>query len=138
MESQTGRKRPWEGSSSFDFQIKRQDSTIASSAAYSSRYNSPLPHEPSSYSCDGRMLDQRRLPPLRIPFHSISTGLPTPGADQLSTHARHPSAVSHKPRSQSLFNVFQHPHWHDRDIYTGMHAVFSQRVLSVQMRHAIR
>jgi hypothetical protein len=126
MESQAGRKRPREGSSSVDLHVKRQGSTIASSAASSSRYASPLPHKLSSYPCDGRILGQRILPPLRTLFHSTSTGAPTPSTGQLSAHARHPSADSYRPRSQSLFNVFQHHHWRDRNIYTGMHALLGQ------------
>jgi hypothetical protein len=100
MESQSSRKRPWEGINPDDQQNKRQDRTVATLSVSRSRQASPLPHEAGLYFHDRQILDQRRLPPLSTSSCNTSAEL---------------------TRSY-LFNVLQRPDWQNDRHHTGMHS----------------
>ncbi|KAF2254824.1 hypothetical protein BU26DRAFT_146070 [Trematosphaeria pertusa] len=104
MDSGKGRKRPWEEDSPIDSQFKRRDPPTPTAAGVRPP---PLPQHAGPYSGDTQTLSQRRLPPLYTPFCSASGG-------PLASSSIHPpsqaqDASESRPRSQSLFDVFQHP-----------------------------
>lgn len=139
MESQTSKKRPWDDDSSDHSRFKRRDSTFAAPATSPTRQTSPLPHAAGYYSHDSRILSQRRLPPLYTSSCSNLVGPATSISEQESTHAQHPLLLDHpRPRSQSLFNVFQSPHWQDHELHTGMYFNTIFNAPSASNRSAIR
>ena len=100
MESEKGRKRPWESDISNDIQSKRRVSPGI--ATYE---RSPLPQHSGHHLRDSEILDHRKLPPLRIPSRSTATGL-------LAVDSLEPSLGVHlnskyRPRSQSLSDASQ-------------------------------
>ncbi|KAF2476509.1 uncharacterized protein BDR25DRAFT_66886 [Lindgomyces ingoldianus] len=113
MDSWTGRKRPWEEDNPIDFQFKRR----GSSTNTGERRPPPLPQPAGHYSRDSQTPDHRTLPPLYTPSCSAS-------AEQLaSSSLRAPPLVQAapelgkpRPRSQSLFDVFQQPTRQGQDI----------------------
>jgi hypothetical protein len=122
MESWKGRKRPWEEDSPVDLQLKRRGSTTAAPATFTSRDPSPLPPRTGYYSRDSRTLNQRRLPPLYSASCNTSAASTTTGPDHTALHAHQQSTLvaNPRPRSQSLFNVFEHPHSQAHGRYAGM------------------
>lgn len=123
MESQSSKKRPWEGIIPDDQQSKRQDRTTATSVVSHSRQASPLPHEAGFYSHDRQILDQRRLPPLSTSSCNPSAESTRSYPAQVSAHAQLPlPSDDPRPRSQSLFNDYQRPDWQDHRHHTGMHS----------------
>ncbi|KAF2110137.1 hypothetical protein BDV96DRAFT_222141 [Lophiotrema nucula] len=104
MDSWTARKRPWEEDSPIEYQSQRRDATTAAGELCAP----PLPQHAGQYSRDSQTLSQRRLPPLYTP--SCST--PAEPLQSTSLH-RSPSVQdagelgNFRPRSQSLFDVFQ-------------------------------
>lgn len=123
MESWKGRKRPWEDDSPIDLQFKRRGSTNAAPTVSAFRQPSPLPQRAGYYSRDNRILNQ--LPPLYTSSWNTSVAPTLSHSVQVSGHAQRPALLDiPRPRSQSLFNVFQHPHWQDHERYTGMNIFF--------------
>lgn len=123
MESQSSRKRPWEGINPDDQQNKRQDRTVATLSFSRSRQASPLPHEAGLYFHDRQILDQRRLPPLSTSSCNTSAEPTRSYPAEGSTHAQLPLLSDEpRPRSQSLFNVLQRPDWQNDRHHTGMHS----------------
>lgn len=128
MDSWTARKRPWEDDSPIDLQLKRRGSSSTVSAA---RRPSPLPPRAGYYSRDNQFLSQRRLPPLST--QSCSTS-----AESSTTRPLHHGPPAQdaaladitRPRSQSLFNVFQHPQWPESQGYSGMTIFFNPSKIS--------
>jgi hypothetical protein len=117
-----GRKRPWEDGSPIDLHFKRRDLTNDAPVTSSSRQLSPLPQRAGHYSRDLRAVHQRRLPPLYPPSYHASA---EPMTSQLVPVTAQPAPLDyHRPRSQSLFNILQHPHWQDRELGTGMVTLF--------------
>jgi hypothetical protein len=118
MEPWTRKKRLWDDDDSMDLQLKRRGSTIAAS---SPRQPSPLPLRAGDHAYS-HFLDQRRLPPLYAPPCSTSAEPIGASYSQFSP-ASHDTALpgSSRPRSQSLFNFFQHPRWQaSQSTITGM------------------
>ncbi|KAH8714813.1 hypothetical protein GQ44DRAFT_730543 [Phaeosphaeriaceae sp. PMI808] len=123
MESGNGRKRMWEDDSSINLRYKRQGSQNAALVASTSRQPSPLPQRTGCYSRNSRLLNQRQLPPLNTSSSNTSAQLTTSALEDVSAHAQQPrSSGNFRPRSQSLFNVFQHSHSQD-------HQAFQERPL---------
>ncbi|KAH7079062.1 hypothetical protein BKA63DRAFT_257642 [Paraphoma chrysanthemicola] len=120
MESWKGRKRPWEEDNPIYLQFKRRDSTTTAPTANTSRQPSPLPPRAGYYSRDSRLLNQRRLPPLYQPPCTTTAVPATTGQDQAASQAHQSYTIAEhpRPRSQSLFNVFEHAHWQDHGHYT--------------------
>jgi hypothetical protein len=103
MDPWTARKRRWEESSPNDVQIKRRESTGDTGTP-------PLPQHADHDPRDSRSLSLRRLPPLYTPSYGSPTALHTPNSPQHSPPAREVVEVNNsRPRSQSLFDVFQSP-----------------------------
>ncbi|KAF2823422.1 hypothetical protein CC86DRAFT_67297 [Ophiobolus disseminans] len=119
METWKGRKRPWEDDSPIDSQQKRRGSMNTTLAVNGSRQTSPLPQQAGYYSRDSRTLNQRRLPPLHTSSWITSAEPALTHSGQGSAHAQPAALLDHpRPRSQSLFNVLQHPLWHDHQDYS--------------------
>jgi hypothetical protein len=120
-----GRKRLWEDDSPIDLQFKRRASTFVTPKASSFRLPSPLPQRAGYYSRDARGLNQRRLPPLYTSSCNPSAAPTTFHLAPLTAQVQPPSLLdSPRPRSQSLFDIFQHPYWQDQERNTGMYVFF--------------
>jgi hypothetical protein len=108
MDSGTSRKRPWEEASPIDPLPKRRDTTALTVAAGQHRIP-PLPQHAGHYPHDSQTKNQRRLPPpLYVPSSGASSDAVISGAIQLSTPAVYDWNIS-RPRSQSLFDIFNQP-----------------------------
>jgi hypothetical protein len=134
MEPQPSRKRPWEDDDPTGLPYKRRESILATPTPSIPRQTSPLPHEAGYYSRDSQVLNQRRLPPLYTSSCDTSAELTTYQSAQDPVRARHSSLLySPRPRSQSLFNVFRHPHWQEDEHYRGMDKIRSTSLLPRQL-----
>jgi hypothetical protein len=101
MDSWTARKRPWEESSPIDVPLKRRDSTDDTPS---------LPQHADHYPRDSQSLSQRRLPPLYTSSYMPPTAFHTSSTLQLSSLAHEAVELDNsRPRSQSLFDLFQPP-----------------------------
>jgi hypothetical protein len=118
MDHWTGNKRPLNNEDPKDMQIKRRNSFFTPSGA---QQPSSLPARADHYSYGQHFLDQRRLPPLYGPLYSRAAEPITASPSQLSHTLRKTALLDDsRPRSQSLFNVFQYPHWQASRLDTGM------------------
>jgi hypothetical protein len=118
MESWAGKKRSRTDEDPKDLQLKRRGSTFTAS---SSQHPSPLPSRADHHFYDPYFLDQRRLPPLYGPLYSTSAEPLVASASQYPPPSRETAFPNEpKPRSQSLFNIFQYPHWRASQPNQGM------------------
>ena len=101
MDTWTARKRPWEESSPIDVPLKRRDSTGDTPS---------LPQHADHYPHDGQSLSQRRLPPLYTSSYVPPTAFHASSSLQLSSLTHEAVELDNsRPRSQSLFDIFQSP-----------------------------
>ncbi|KAF2651626.1 hypothetical protein K491DRAFT_86223 [Lophiostoma macrostomum CBS 122681] len=102
MDSRAVRKRPWEEDDPMEYPLERRLSTTAG------QHTPPLPQPAGIHTRDSQALSYRRLPPLYTPICGASTEAVRPNPLQLSTLVQNPDSLDEsRPRSQSLFDVFQ-------------------------------
>lgn len=101
--------------SPIDHQQERQGLSTTAAAAVAAGYGSPLPQHAGDYSCDRQTLSQRRLPPLYTPSCGASAEALAVNSLHLPVPAYESSGLGKsRPRSQSLFDVFQPPNKRQR------------------------
>jgi hypothetical protein len=123
MDHWTGNKRPLNNEDPKDLQIKRRNSTFTPSGAHQP---SSLQARADNCSYGQHFLDQRRLPPLYGPLYSRAAEPIIASPSQFSPTSRKTALLDDsRPRSQSLFNVIQYPHWQVSRLDTGMDIHFS-------------
>ncbi|KAF1842328.1 uncharacterized protein K460DRAFT_398340 [Cucurbitaria berberidis CBS 394.84] len=129
MESWTVRKRPWAEDYSNDQQLKRRGMATTPSGA---QQTSPLPPRIAYYSRDDGILSHRRLPPLYTLPCKTSAECITSRSSQNSPGAQDVAPLNiSRPRSQSLFNILQHPHSQGQQQGYTEHPIYYPRTLEL-------